>query len=179
MPCWLIFCLFVANFLVHDCSKQFDLKEYLTREESKETKERSNSNIKDGLIKSGSGTYFANIVGRENEEISEETRLIDKKSSDTELQESIPIGKIVGVLLTNTDTLLIFSATVFFMYGIFAVSALQPLLVTEVLEWGIQRLSAIYLCTGILELIILFVLGEFFTSFCIVSGSYYFSFLEL
>ena len=36
MPCWLVFCFFVSNLLVHDCSSELDLKEYLRSKEMEE-----------------------------------------------------------------------------------------------------------------------------------------------
>ena len=167
MPCWLILCLLVTNILIHDCSRIFDFKEYLRThqhdgagENKAETLSLQEDHVDlDDPIKNKMSMENNNPILDsidDDDGAKESTSLIQ-----TDLrEESIPITTVIRSLLSNHDTLLILAATVFFMYGIFAVSALVPLLVTVTLQWGLSHLSVVYLSGGILELLLLFTLGK-------------------
>ena len=156
MPCWLIFCLIISNFLVHDCSREFDLKEYLKKVEEEKALKVEQRYDKEVKTKNDNHLFVNNI----DEKVTEKTCLVENpKQLQKQEDSTIPISTVIRILLTNQDTLLILVATVFFMYGIFAVSALQPLIVTVTLQWSLQRLSIIYLAMGSIELTLLFTLG--------------------
>lgn len=163
MSALLVIGVVIVNFLVHDCSLQFDLKNHLkvTSEDVDVAIERSGIEVhcdKDELPKM-------------TPDVSTNTCDEVKNTTDTmPLVRTIPsqidisIQRVVKALLSNKDTLLILVATIIFMYGVFALSALFPLLMTITLKWNIKYVSLVYVGFGVYELVVFFLLAKYVKS---------------
>ena len=164
MPVVLLLIIIIANFLVHDCSLEFDLKEYLQNTSTNMSSVVETSFDAGGTITPGTNsvTPLASVNNGlllDTVEINRVTkRNILLRQSD---ENSFPIKVVLRNLLTNKDTLLIFVATFVFMYTIFAITALIPLLVTITLNWKLQSLSIAYVGLGLSYFVVLLFIARY------------------
>ena len=173
MPALLCIVTVIANCLVHDCSLEFDLKDYLQNNSTDTIKGFDTSNVtksnSPGSNSAASLTSFNNILPLEEEDVNKATKNDILLAPSHE--NSFPIKVVVRNLLTNKDTLLILVATFVFMYTIFAATALIPLLLTITLNWSLESVSIAYAGFGITYFVVLI----FIARYCKSSRSVYFT----
>lgn len=152
MPCLIIVVITLAQYLVHDCSKEFDLKAHMQKiiyesESVPQSRVRVGSHT---LITSGS---FATSMRSEQSyrysfaASEEHVRLISTST------QTVPIKQVFKIMVSNKETCLVFVATVVLMYTLFAISALVPLLANDLLKWSLKSLSIMYTAIGISDIV--------------------------
>ena len=132
--------LILVNVLVHDCSAEIDLKEYLknNRDEypSNETDEQNKTDEKAEEI-----CYLSNI---EN--------------------QTIAIKHVLKCFSTNLDIIVIFLATFISMYSMYSACVVLPLIMQVNLKWDIRVVSIVIVAYGLLGFILIVILGRFLNS---------------
>ena len=127
MACLLLASLLVNNLLIHDCSNELDLKQYLkdhqcTTGDLEEMDEHSAETTP--LIRSGNMNYSA-------------------------INESeVPLEVVLKAYCSNTNLVLMFSSTFFFMYVLFSSDVLLPLICLDTFGWSITSITYIFIIYG-------------------------------
>lgn len=144
-----VLALIVGNTLIHDCSFEFDLKEYLKQNYGDKFDENNEEN-------------FIN----ESEEILEayESCVEQKALIKTTKSDEIPFFIVIKGLGTRFDSVLLFLSTFVFMFILFGTDIMIPLLVTNVFHWEAVAVSYVFLSYGIAYFFILLIMGKFSTS---------------
>lgn len=146
-----ILAMFVANTLVYDCSKEFDLKEYEKQQQKKAyNREKKNNGKK-------------NIITNVNDDFPEVTF-----SYITSAHQMTPLLTVKG-LLTNFDSVLLLFTTYVTMFSLFGTDLMIPLLVSNTFYWKQVAVSYIFIAYGIAYLIILIIMMKL----CSTSRSVY------
>jgi len=159
---------FVANALIHDCSREFDLKEYLQAKSSVQSNPHVDTANSEGTSSSKDCPQVdpntdIELTPREKYLKSrKEQSSVDTNNENT--TKSIPIKVVLTTLLTNRDTMLIILATFCFIYALSSSSGAMPLLTTVVLKFDMKILSYLYSMTGVSDLIFLLFMAKFCTS---------------
>lgn len=178
--------LIAVNFLIHDCSAMMDLRTNFKDSSVCETngdiirgistKTLSFDNLPDiseetSLLNSLStkkAKYYSqgSLYGIDNEysvsvnyswsanySAAEDSNKHFSKSS----WELRPLGLVLTDLFTHADVLLMFVSTFVFVYSLFAVDVLIPLLTGLVLEWNLTSISLIFVANGMSYIIMVMV----------------------
>ena len=144
MSIFLVVQLVLSNFLVHDCSREFNLKEL------------SEKNISSSLHRPPTHpSVFINSTSS----LSERSHLLGDQSNS-----GVRVYTVLKDLLTNRNTLLLLVATCVFMYGFFAMSVGFSLIVTVLLKWGLVELSVLYVAGGLATITTLTILARWCTT---------------
>ena len=169
----IIFDVIIVNFLVHDCSAEFDLKAHLSSNPGLAMETDSSSTSADAERSSGGMVVSEtkvdnNLVGYLPEESeSPESNLKAYTCKETKdmlapsSQSTIPVSVVMKALLTNANTLLVFVSTMGFMSALFAASALTPLLITVTLNMGVKEVSIVYAGEGLIKMVYICLMGKF------------------
>ena len=148
----LLLTVVVAHFLIHDCSAEIDLKEYLKQQRTQSDLEKHDEEP----VK-----LVYNVP-------TEETQLLvsnDYQKSDDTLNTfvTIPMSVIVRQLMRNPEAVLMFISTFIFMYGLFSADVLLPLLTIDVLEWSLTTLTWLLITYSIVYFALLMVMSKYCT----------------
>ena len=145
---FMAFCLLVvmiiANYLISNCSAEFDLKEFLSHQEATTDKDVNHEDEQDELI------------DYDLQHDSETEKMLPVVH-----QESIPVKNVLRTLATNIDTVLMFTSSFTLMYMLMVASTILPLMVTTELQWGVKGLSILYAIYGIGDFVILMTLAVY------------------
>ena len=156
MAVLLVVALIIINILVHDCSKEIDLKKYL----------KHHHYTPDDLEwPNGEETSFANEPTETTELITSKRRVLHDIND-----ASIPWQQVIIKLSTNIDTVLMFISTFVFMYCLFSSDVLLPLICVVTFQWDITALTYIFVAYGFGYFFILMVMCRFCNS---TVGVYY------
>jgi len=182
MAVLLLIDMLAVNFLVHDCSKEFDLKAHLTANPSdSNTQIVHETDPKKSLLQNGNNASNESKIGftasKDNIDgsivayLPDETQTLNSDAKTTLTTEedqppvasevSIPVGIVLKALLSNSNTLLVFVSTMGFMSALFAASALTPLVITETLKMGVKEVSVVYAGEGIIKMVYILLMGKF------------------
>jgi len=150
MAALLLLTIVVAHFLIHDCSAEIDLKEYLKQQETQPDKTNKRP------------------VKRVYHVPTEETHLLvsdDYQNSENSSDEfmTIPINIIIRYLLKHPDAVLMFVSTFVFMYGLFSADVLFPLLTIDVLDWSLTTLTWLLIIYSLVYFALLMVMSKYCT----------------
>ena len=181
--------LFVCNFMLHDCSRQFDLKEYLRDREqqiNKDGGDASSGDVRWDRVSEveGYGVIEHKYSRLDDQEADDKTWKVedfgddDEMSSTTEQhsvisfdeefvktsRDPMPIGKVIRGLGTNPDAILLFTATFVLVFSLFGTDVLVPLLVENVFKWPSEVTSYIFITFGMCYFVLVIVMSTYFTS---------------
>ena len=133
--------LYIATYLLmHDCSKEFDLKEHLHKKE---------------MAKKNVNCYEnQNYQGDLNMQESEIVRTCTEKASlinDVTTIDTLPttVRAVLNVLWTNYDLKLMFISTLMYSYMVFGEDLLLPLISYEIMHWDLTAVTVIFVIAGI------------------------------
>lgn len=89
-------------------------------------------------------------------------RLKRNKKCLTEYAKSkpIPMKKVLKVLLTNPDSLIILLSGIILTYSLFATDILLPMIIHDLFHWKVSIVMFVYLAYGILSLIVLLLMSK-------------------
>ena len=137
-----------------DCSKEFDLKEYLNQTELAKNDVRSyvNQSFQGHLNKKES----------EKQKCTENASLLNKISTIDTL--STPVRAVLNVIWTNYDLILTFISSLIYSYILFGAYLILPLISYEMMHWNLSAVSLIYGIEGIFYVLLQFGLSKFCTS---------------
>lgn len=141
-----VFGLIIANFLVHDCSREFDLKEYMRVnnidifDEDAFCKEEINNIFfpnNDAELKESENDYDTS-----DSESSEDLLLLPKNTDTTKA--------LLWSLFRNINCLILYASSFFFTYCLFSEDILLPLIVYEIIKWDIKAYGIMITVYGVL-----------------------------
>ena len=142
MAALLLLTVVIVQFLLHDCSAEIDLKKYL-HARSQQIDEKK-------------------LVPITTEEPDHSTTTATNPTEEE--TTTIPIGKILSVLLHSVDAMLMFVSTFVFMYCLFSSDVLLPLLSLKLLQWPLDYLTWMLLGNGVLYFALLMLMSKLCTS---------------
>jgi len=146
--------LFTVNALVHDCSAQIDLKEYLKQKQDESEVCLTTTAKCDGeCAEEDNGSNFCKPETNSGED---HCYLTTPSSSQT-----IPVMQVIRAFATDPGTIIIFLATFISMYSTYSACVVLPIIIKGGLHWDIQALSIIVVVYGVLGLILITILGRF------------------
>ena len=126
--------MFVVNMFMHDCSKEFDLKE------SRQNKDQNNVT--------------------KNVKLLDSSNVLDIEVETADITETPSALLTINKLCTNLDILLLFVSTFICMYSMFSMDLLVPLIFIEILKWGLPSLAAFWMIGGLFYILLLFGLSK-------------------
>lgn len=142
----MVIALVVVNTMVHDCSSEIDLKEFLKRKHEE-------GNCYDKCREAN-----ALFVCGETPEQEDLCYLRNIANQD------IPVKMILHCFVTNSNTLVIFIATFIVMYSVYSACVILPVIMQINLKWDIRVISLIIVGYGISGLLLISILGRFLNS---------------
>ena len=157
MASMLLITLIITNFLLSDCSKEFDYKEYL---EEKKANENSTSNYANESYQTSCG-----IEGPEIQRVPEDTEqslLLDTIS--TSAYSPISIRTVLKVIWKFPDMKLMFLSSFIFSITLFGSDYLTPLISYQMMHWDIVAVTIIFVAHGIFYFLLLIGLSRFCTT---------------
>lgn len=161
--------LVTVNALVHDCSAEIDLKEYLKqKQEESEVKLKDDDDDDDGNKSEKSDEFHFESTEGVADVAAESEDMCYLANNDT---GTIPVKHVIKCFATNPGTVLIFVATFISMYSTYSACVVLPIIIKGSLNWDIRVLSIIVVVYGILGLLLITLLGKFLES----SRSIYFT----
>ena len=146
--------LLASQFLIHDCSRIFDLKRYLLNiGMSDETVTES------FLAKENEKEHFAELDYQEIGPM-ENTGLMKEKGA----VENISVKSFLKIVVTDIDLLLIYVSSYIFMFMIMGGEILIPLVNYSILNWSMNTFLAYISIYGVLLAVLSTVLGKICTT---------------
>ena len=133
----------ISNVLMHDCSRQFDLKAHA---------HIVNNDVINDVIENGD----LNTVHDDMYQIEDETVVITPSSPSALLT--------IKKLCSNVDVTLLFVSTFVCMYSMFSVDVLVPLVFEVILQWNLMSLAIFLVVSGLVYAGLLFLMSRYCTS---------------
>ena len=153
----LLIALIAANLLIHDCSLEFDLKEYLRENNLEFISDDHFDVLFEQDNKAREKIMNSALIQKDKVKLnSETTPLLFKQEKST--------TALVKALLKNANIVFIFISSFFFMHSLFAFDVLLPLVSLELLKWDITALTIILVASAILYFFALMLFSKFCTS---------------
>lgn len=150
--------LVVVTLLVHDCSAELDLKEYLRKQHHDDTMTCNydvESDVGENDVKQ-KNTSAAPTTTTAKEE--------DMCYLNYVKPENIPIKKVLECFSKHNDTLVIFITTFVIMYTVYSACVVIPMVIEGELHWDISKICIIIVAYGALGLVLIILLGKFLSS---------------
>ena len=91
-----------------------------------------------------------------NHSVTDESNIISKSTWETK-----SIKLVFRGLFTHIDALLMFTSTFIFVYSLFAVHVMLPLLTVVILDWSLTSLSIIFVANGVAYIAMIIVNAKF------------------
>ena len=150
-----VFALVICNTMLHDCSAEFDLKDFLRDDET----ERSSSC---GKKESCDDDSTSNDAVNHITDVEENGALLEDFCKNH--QDILPLKSVIKGLFSSPEALLIFISTFILVFSLFGTDVLIPLLIENTFHWPMDVTSYVFISYGIGYFIILVVMSTFFTS---------------